>query len=343
MRILVTGGAGFIGSHLVRHFVTAGHDVIIADRFTYAGKGRRLGNLLRQCPLLIGDLAQGDLPARCVEAEPDVVIHTAAETHVDRSILDPTSFLVANPLGTSRLLDAFAQSSPLSHRQVHGTCCMPKLPRFVLYSTDEVYGPSASPVETRVERDPYNPSNAYSASKVAVEAVANAYRVTHDLDLLVVRPCNVYGRGQHPEKAIPKWTGQILRGEPATIYNDGQGFRDWMHTSDHCSAIERIITHWGDATPARRLRTPAFNLARFDFRTDMEVFLQLRVTLGKPDAPHVLVPGRPGHDRGYAMSRDKLWSLGHRPRVEFAEGLADAVDYIQAYPDFWVHDMAGMF
>jgi len=329
MRILVTGGAGFIGSHLVRHFVTAGHEVIIADRFTYAGKGRRLGNLLRQCPLLIGDLAQGDLPARCVEAEPDVVIHTAAETHVDRSISAPMDFLMANPLATLRLMEAFVG---VRHR-----------PRFIIYSTDEVYGPSASFVETRVERDPYNPSNAYSASKVAVEAVANAYRVTHGLDLLVVRPCNVYGRGQHPEKAIPKWTGQILRGEPATIYNDGQGFRDWMHTADHCSAIERIITHWGDATPARRLRTPTFNLARFDFRTDMEVFLQLRVTLGKPDAPHVLVPGRPGHDRGYAMSRDKLWSLGHRPRVEFAEGLADAVDYIQAYPDFWVHDMAGMF
>ncbi len=318
MRILITGGAGFIGSHLVKHFVDLGHEVVIADRFTYAGKARRLGEYLTRVPFLIGDLAQGDLPYRCTEVAPDVVIHTAAETHVDRAIMDPTSFLIANPLGTSKLLDAFAKSPK------------PK-PRFIVYSTDEVYGASQEPSELRYELSSrYNPSNAYSASKVAVEAVCNAFRVTHKLPITIVRPCNVYGRGQHPEKAVPKWVGQIMAGKPATIYNDGRGFRDWMHTLDHCRAIQAIIE--------KRPRYLVYNLARGDFRTDLDVFSAVCRVLGV-DASYTLTPGRPGHDRGYAMDGYGLRCLGWEPQVSFEDGLADLVKHIQYEPNFWAHDL----
>ena len=324
MHILVTGGCGFIGSHLVRHFVTAGHRVTVADRFSYAGKARRVEDLLPRVDLLVGDLAQGDLPYRCVEAQPDVVLHTAAETHVDRSILDPTTFLINNPLGTSRLLDAFAKHDG-------------PLPRFVVYSTDEVYGPQQdwTPDSLRHELSPFNPSNAYSASKVAVEAVCNAFRVTHGLLIIIVRPCNVYGCGQHPEKAIPKWAGQLLRGESPTIYNDGQGFRDWMYDLDHCRAIQCVLDQWALAEEMR-----VINLARGDWRTDQQVFDALSQEIGGLQCVRKLVPGRPGHDKGYAMTGTRLSLLGFRPQVPFEEGLRRVVRWLLACPNFWDHDLA---
>lgn len=324
MRILITGGFGFIGSHLVRHFVALGHEVTAADRFNYATKARRLGDCLPKIRVLIGDLAQGDLPYRCVEVAPDLVIHTAAETHVDRSIMDPTTFLVNNPLGTSRLLDAFAKGTAIPRQP---------FPRFVIYSTDEVYGPSKEPSDFKIESDPFRPSNAYSASKVAVEAVCHAFRVTHALPIIIVRPCNVYGVGQHPEKAVPKWTRQMLRGEPVTIYNDGRGFRDWMHTHDHCRAIEAIVDQWELAHEYGVL-----NLPRRDFRTDQQVADAVAAALGMAYEPH-RVPGRPGHDHGYAMFGDRLGRLGWEPLVEFDYGLHHAVRHAKAEADFWEHDL----
>src|SRR5262245_6356294 len=216
VKVLVTGGAGFIGSAVVQHLVTQGHDVIVADRFTYSGKARNLGPVLKDVQLLIGDLATGDLAARCAEAQPDWVVHLAAETHVDHAIAHPERFMWSNVVGTTRLLQAlYAQEGPYPGK-------------IVVYSTDEVFGPT--PAGARFdEQAPFKPSNAYSASKVGVEGVATAFHVTHGFPTVIVRPCNTFGPGQHPEKAIPRWVGQYLRGEPMTLYNDGQGSRDWLH------------------------------------------------------------------------------------------------------------------
>lgn len=324
MRILITGIGGFIGSHLAKHFVALNHDIIGADRFTYAGKARRLGDAIERIQLLIGDLAQGDLPQRCVEAAPEVVIHCAAETHVDRSIMDPTTFFYANVIGTSRLLDAFAKAS-------HPP------PRMFVYSTDEVYGPQSGygPSDLRTEDAPFRPSNAYAASKVGVEAISHAMRVTHGLPITIVRPCNVYGRGQHPEKAIPRWTQSLLQGRKAPLFRGGKEFRDWMHTTDHCAAIECLVM-------APSLAWPVYNVARADWHTNGFVLESIVSILGKDPArfedyiEHI--DPRKGHDAGYAMDGRRLQKLGFVPKIRFEDGLYDQVEWMKSHMDFWDHD-----
>lgn len=315
MRVLITGGAGFIGSKIVQHYVTEGHDVIIADRFSYAGKAKNLYQVLPQIQLVIGDLAEGDLATRCAEMAPDVVLHLAAETHVDRAIADPGCFMRSNVLGTTNLLQALYQYQ----------CGVQKI---VVYSTDEVYGPTPAGVVFD-ESAPFKPSNAYSASKVGVEGVAHAFWVTHQLPICVVRPCNTYGNGQHPEKAIPRFVGQMLRGDPVTLYNDGKGSRDWMHTIDHAAAV---------ATVARAgVPGQAYNLAAEDEHTDTDIVMRIQAMLGI-DAHITHVPGRPGHDRRYAMTGQKLRALGWRPVIPFTQGFADVVRWTAAHQDWWHQD-----
>jgi dTDP-glucose 4,6-dehydratase len=332
MRILITGGCGFIGSHLVQHFASIGHEVIVADLFSYAGKAKRIQNILPMVEVLVGDLAQGDLPYRCIEAEPHIVIHAAAETHVDRSIMDPTTFLRSNAIGTSRLLDAFANRGCVSR------------PRFLVYSTDEVYGPQNdwSHESLRLEGDQFNPSNSYSASKVAVEAICNAFRVTHGLPIVIVRPCNVYGRGQHPEKAIPRWISTLLKGEKAPLFRGGKEFRDWMHTSDHARAIETILLKWEWAEDFKNI-----NIPRGDWRTNAEVLRTIIDILYPAQVKSfedyvVDITPRKGHDPGYAMWGGLLGSLGFVSKMSFEDGLRDQIEWTKANPDFWSHDLVGL-
>lgn len=335
-RILITGGAGFIGSHLTDHFVESGHTVAVADKFSYAGKGRNLADVLPRIDLLIGNLASGDLAKRCAEWGPEVVIHAAGDTHVDMAIADPFRFQVNNVLGTCSLLEALRR--------------MDKPPRKVIvYSTDEVFGPTPGGVAYREDQG-FRPSNAYSASKVGVEGLASSFWVTHGLPTVVVRPCNTYGRRQHPEKVVPKFTGQILRGEPVTLYNDGEGSRDWLHTSDHARAIAAIIEHGEPGT--------SYNLARGDERTDRQVYEMivgvLRDTGFSGEPATTYVPGRPGHDRRYIMDGSRLRSLGWTPAVDWADGMRDAVLWNVQNAHWWdgdavrlgqpaVLDMAGVF
>ena len=315
MRVLVTGGAGFIGSAVTTHLVRQGHQVTVADRFTYAGKARNLGPVLSKIGLLIGDLAQGDLAVRCAETAPEAIIHMAAETHVDRAIADPEAFVVSNTLGTTRLLQALYQYSA-------------GVKKIVVYSTDEVYGPT--PAGTVFdEQAPFRPSNAYSASKVGVEGIAHAFWVTHQMPVCIVRPCNTYGPGQHPEKAIPRFVGQMLRGEPVTLYNDGHGSRDWMHTTDHARAVETVMLA---GTPGE-----AYNLAAGEEHTDRDIAERLQTILDVP-ATLTYVPGRPGHDRRYAMDGAKLRLLGWQPQVPFAQGLLQVVQWTVAHQDWWAQD-----
>lgn len=319
-RVLITGGAGFIGSHMTAFMVKEGYEVCVAERFTYAGKGRNLAPVLADITLLIGDLASGDLAARCAAWQPDWLIHLAGETHVDRAIADPACFMRSNVLGTTRLLQAVWEGGWYPEK-------------LVVYSTDEVFG-STEPGVAYDEDQPYNPSNAYSASKVAVEAIANAFFRTHGLPLCVVRPCNTYGPRQHPEKAIPRFTAQALAGAPMTLYNDGQGSRDWLHTSDHCLAVHTVLLHGAPGL--------AYNLAAGERHTDYEIAHRIRDLVrretGMVQPEPVRVPGRPGHDRHYLLRARRLEALGFQPRVDFDTAFAETVRWNIAHADWWEHD-----
>jgi dTDP-glucose 4,6-dehydratase len=326
--VLITGGAGFIGSHVARHFVRRGYRVVIADRFTYAGRGRNLQDLWPHIELLVGDLATGDLAERCANVHADYVIHMAANTHVDRAIGDPEGFMVSNVVGTTRLLEALS----LEDRWGRGF-----LTKVIVYSTDEVFG--ATPVgEQFDEAAPFNPSNAYSASKVGVEAITNAFFVTHKLPVVIVRPCNTYGPGQDAEKVIPKFVHQLLAGQDLTVYNDGQGARDWLHVEDHARAIEVLCKA---AKPGQ-----SFNLAANDEHTDMEIAVRIaELVTGKPHGidpsllPIRFVPGRPGHDRRYWMKGDNIRALGWFPVVPFDQGFAETVRWAMAHADHGQSDL----
>ena len=330
MRVLVTGGAGFIGSYAVAELLREGHQVGIADRFTYAGKAKNLqaAGALGRVDLLIGDLATGDLAARCAAWSPEGVIHMAAETHVDQAIAHPEAFILSNVLGTTRLLQALADSATLE--------------AMVVYSTDEVFGPwdGVAPYD---ERQPFAPSNAYSASKVGVEAVTNAFVQTHGLPATILRPCNTYGPRQHPEKAIPRFVTQALRGQKLTIYNDGQGSRDWVYAEDHARATVTLLGRLARGLPCRA----AYNLAANASHTDQEIATAvLEVLMGEGwmarqphDALIQYVAGRPGHDRRYLMNGDALAAdTGWAPRMPFWQGLEATVRWNATEQAWWETD-----
>ena len=309
--LLITGGAGFIGSHLAEYFTEHGYDVHIADRLSYAGKIRNVRRWVKDAKIWIGSLQEQEFSDRLADYGFKYIVHAAANTHVDRSISDPVQFTIYNVLGTNQLLDSIVKSSKIPHR-------------IIIYSTDEVYGPTPAG-EAFDESAPFKPSNAYSASKVGVEGLASAYWVTHKLPVIVVRPCNTYGRRQHPEKAIPKFLSQALAGKPLTVHNDGTGSRDWLHTSDHASAIERLLEN---GIPGE-----AYNLAAGDEHIDDEIAHRIIKlvddTMIRPaDSASIrYTAGRPGHDRRYWMNGAKLRSLGWRPRMPFDEGFADTVKW----------------
>lgn len=315
MRVLVTGGAGFIGSSIAEYYVHRGHTVAVADKFTYAGKARNLADSLSQLELLIGSLSTGDLATRCAEWHPDVVIHCAADTHIDRSIADPFRFQINNPNATCSLLQALWTSG---HTPT----------KIVVYSTDEVYGPTPSGMAYK-ETQPFHPSNAYSASKVGVEGLATAFYVTHGMPITVVRPCNTYGLRQHPEKVIPKFVRQLMRGEKLTLYNDGTGSRDWLHTADHARAIDTIV-HSGHPGEA-------YNLAAHEEHSDAEIAELVQSTLEKPGSI-VYTPGRPGHDRRYFMDGSKLRALGWEPQENFQSRIRETILWNAANQDYWDSD-----
>lgn len=321
-RVLVTGGAGFIGSHVAKYLYDRDYDVHIADRFSYAGKIRNIARFLREAKLWTGDLRSVDFCEKLAIYGFDYIVHLAGNTHVDRAIVDPVQFTMDNVLGTNQLLHAF---EPGRKYERGGPFDLKKV---IVYSTDEVFGstPAGAIFD---EKAPFNPSNAYSASKVGIEGLAKAYWTTFKMPIIVVRPCNTYGRGQHPEKAIPRFTRQVLEGQPMTVHNDGNGSRDWLHTDDHAKAIETLIE--------KGQVGESYNLAAGDEHSDIEVASSIAYLLSRP-IDVVFVPGRPGHDRRYWMDPTKLRSLGWKPEMTFAAGLEDAVKWTRDNMDWWDHD-----
>ena len=305
MRILVCGGAGFIGSHFVKRLLVADDDVVVLDKLTYAGNP---ANLPEGAELLNGDIAD---PAAVERAgDVDAIVNFAAETHVDRSILDPHEFIRTDVHGALVLAQA------ATARGI----------RLVQVSTDEVYG-DVEPGWSSREDDPLRPSSPYSASKAGGDLQVLAAVRTYGLDACITRGSNTYGPNQYPEKLIPLFTTNALDGEPLPLYGDGRQVRDWLHVDDHCAAIELVLREGktGDV----------YNIGAGDERENRDVANRI-VELTEAD-PTLLrhVDDRPGHDRRYSLETTKLRDLGWEPRRRFEDGLADTVAWYRDNRAWW--------
>ncbi len=304
MKVLITGGAGFIGSNYVSFILNDSavrdfyDEIIVVDALTYAGDLRNLGeDILREVTFYRVDITNKHLLERIFRREsPDGIIHFAAETHVDNSIKQPEVFLRTNVVGTFNLLE-------LSRRF--------NIKRFLYVSTDEVYGTITEGYATEDQR--FNPSSPYSASKAAAEMFVNAYNVTYGLETVVVRPSNNYGPRQYPEKLIPKTIKRALENKYVPVHGDGSAVRDWTFVEDTCKAIH-LVFEKGDVGEA-------YNITSNQERKVIDVVRNILEILDKPLSLIKYVEDRPGQDKRYAMDASKIRSLGWKPRWKFEDGL----------------------
>jgi dTDP-glucose 4,6-dehydratase len=308
MRVLVTGGAGFIGSHFVRQLARQGDEVVVLDKLTYAGNRANLDGVEHEFHQ--GDIADPDAVARAA-AGCSAIVNFAAETHVDRSILGPAEFILTDVLGTQVLLDH------ARHAQI----------RLVHVSTDEVYGdiPLGAPACT--EDAPLRTSSPYSASKAGGELQVLAYVRTFGVDALITRGANTYGPQQYPEKFLPLFVTNALDGLPLPVYGDGKQRREWLHVDDHCAGIELVLR--------KGAAGEAYNVSGQE-RENMEVVRRiLDLTGASPDLVRH-VEDRPGHDRRYAVDSSKLRGLGWSPAHSFdGGGLEETVEWYRANREWW--------
>ena len=309
MRLLVTGGAGFIGSAFVRHVIAtrSGLDVVTLDTLTYAGN---LDNLepVRDSPrhqFVRGDICDRALVAPLLaDGRFDAVVHFAAESHVDRSILSPDAAIDTNVRGTATLLAA-----------AHAA----RIGRFLHVSTDEVYGDLEPPLEAN-ETFPLKPSSPYAASKAAADLLALAYVRTYRLPVIVTRASNNYGPYQFPEKLIPLMIANAMSGEPLPVYGDGLQVRDWLFVEDHCRAILAVLERGRDGE--------VYNVGGNCALTNLEVIRRVLAVVGADEALMKTVADRPGHDRRYALDSTKLArEVGFVPETPFETGLAQTVQW----------------
>jgi dTDP-glucose 4,6-dehydratase len=319
--ILVTGGAGFIGSNFVRYFL--GHHpadrVVNLDKLTYAGNLDSLAEIAgdERHEFVRGDIADRGLVRR-LAARVDAIVNFAAESHVDRSIAGAEVFVRTNVLGTQVLLEAARAAG---------------VPRFVQVSTDEVYG-ALGPQGAFTEESPLRPNSPYSASKAGADLLVRAYHHTFGLGAVVTRCSNNYGAYQHPEKLIPSFIIKALAGQPLPVYGDGLAVRDWLHVEDHCRALDLVL----DAGRPGEV----YNIGGSSERTNLEITTAILTHLGKPPSLIRFVPDRPGHDRRYAVDWGKInRELGWRPERSLEEGLAATVGWYLARRDWWEKLLTG--
>ena len=309
MKLLVTGGAGFIGSAFIRMSVGA-HSIINFDKLTYAGNLENLVPVASN-PLyrfVQGDICDATLVHQLVEEEkPDAIMHFAAESHVDRSILSPAPVFETNLRGTFTLLEA---------ARIH------KTPRFIHVSTDEVYGSIDAPHDAD-ENYPLRASSPYSASKAGSDLLALSYHVTYKMAVTVTRASNNYGPYQFPEKLIPLMISNAIEDQSLPIYGDGMQIRDWLYVDDHCRAISAVL--------AKGRAGEVYNIGGSRALPNLEVVKQILTALGKPASLMKTVADRPGHDRRYALSSEKLMrETGWRAEKPFEDGLRDTINWYRA-------------
>ncbi len=314
VKVLVTGGAGFIGSNFVRHALAAHADwhVTTLDKLTYAGRLENLKGVLDdpRHTFVKGDVADPRIAAPLVK-EADIVVHFAAETHVDRSIMSAGEFITTDVYGTFVLLEAARQA--------------PRLRRFVQISTDEVYG--SVPHGSSRETDELRPRNPYSASKAGADRLAYSYWATYELPVIVTRASNNYGPNQFPEKVIPLFITNAIDRVPVPLYGDGLNERDWLHVLDHCRALDLLIEAGSSGE--------VYNIGGGNHVRNVDLTKRILQLVGTPESLIQYVADRPGHDRRYSLDTGKLQQLGWRPHVPFDHGLAETVTWYRENEWWW--------
>ena len=324
MRMLVTGGAGFIGSNFVRLVVEEGRDeVTVLDKLTYAGNLENLEGLDQAGMKFVrGDVAEPeDVEGVLSPGSFDAVVHFAAESHVDRSLEDPAPFIRTNVRGTQVILDAARRAG---------------VKRFLHISTDEVYGPLA-PGETTDESAPLRPSSPYAASKAAADLLAFAARHTWGLPVVVARASNNYGPRQHPEKMIPLFLTNALEGKPLPVYGDGLQERDWLYVEDCARAFLALVR-------APELAHAVYNVSFGSPRTNMETTRAVLALAGRDDSQIEHVKDRPGHDRRYAPDSTRLREeIGWKPEADFGAGLERTARWYRENRSWWDRVKSGEY
>lgn len=322
MRILVTGGAGFIGSHLVRHLIQSGrHSVVNLDALKYSGNLENLADLAGHPRYAFVHADIGDqkiVQATLQEHRIEGIINCAAETHVDRSILDPGAFARTDVVGTGILLEEARRAG---------------VQRFLQVSTDEVYGSVEQ--GSSIEEDRLEPRSPYSASKAGGDLLVLSYWTTYRFPVLVTRGSNTYGPNQYPEKFIPLFATNAIDGEPLPLYGDGKQCRDWLSVYDHVAGIEHVFEHGQPGT--------VYNVGGGNERENITVAEQIVATLGKSRSLIRFVQDRPGHDRRYSIDCSRLRALGWSPQVPFEEGLKQTVDWYRTHQSWWRTIKSGEF
>ena len=325
MKLLVTGGAGFIGSAFVRYILSesTATSVVTLDKLTYAGNLENLASVLedRRYRFVHGDICDRATVASIIqEGDIDAIVHFAAESHVDRSILSPDDFVETNIRGTATLLDAARQA---------------KTARFVLVSTDEVYGDIEAPLEAD-ETFPLKPSSPYAASKAAADLLALSYFRTFRLPVLITRASNNYGPYQFPEKLIPLMISNALEGAPLPVYGDGLQIRDWLYVDDHCRGIHAVLQ--------RGREGEVYNIGGNCALPNREVITRVLQIVGAPETLMQTVADRPGHDRRYALASEKLArETGFVPQMSFELGLPATVQWYRDHAAWIAHVRSGEY
>lgn len=303
MRILVTGGAGFIGSNFVHHMLQKHprNQLLVLDKLTYAGNLNNLKTVMKKIEFIKGDICNREL-VQGIAKGVDVIVNFAAESHVDRSIAEPEPFLTTNVLGTQVLLEA-------ARRFDHE--------KFVQISTDEVYG-SISKGSFK-EEDLLRPSSPYAASKAAADMLAHSYFVTYGLPVLITRSTNNFGPYQHPEKLIPKLITNAISGKPLPIYGDGKNVRDWFYVIDNCEAIDLILR--------KGKKGEVYNVGAGNEKMNLEIAGFILKELGKPKSLIKFVKDRLGHDLRYSLNYEKIKALGWAPKYSFDDALRETINW----------------
>jgi dTDP-glucose 4,6-dehydratase len=312
--VLVTGGAGFIGSNYVRYALQQHPDWRITnlDKLTYAGRRENLHDVMDNSrhTFVHGDICDASVSAPLVESA-HIVVHFAAETHVDRSLMSAGDFIKTDVEGTFVLLEAARRATALQ--------------RFIQISTDEVYG--SVPTGESKETDELKPRNPYSASKAGADRLAYSYFATYGVPVVITRASNNYGPYQFPEKIIPLFVSNLIDDLPVPLYGDGGNVRDWLHVLDHCRGVDVAIE--------RGVAGEVYNIGGGNEVRNVDLTDRILQLLDKPRSLIKPVEDRQGHDRRYALDTTKLGSLGWRPEVPFASGLADTVEWYRANEWWW--------
>jgi len=311
MRLLVTGGAGFIGSNFVRHILKArpGCEVVVLDALTYCGRRESLEDCLADIAFYKGDICEPAAVHKAMEGC-DAAVNFAAETHVDRSISEPSAFIRSNVLGAQVLLEE-ARSANLA--------------RFVQISTDEVYGSILQ--GSFQESDCLNPSSPYSASKAGADLLARSYFITFGLPVVITRSSNNFGPYQYPEKLIPFFVLRALRDESLPVYGSGGNVRDWLYVEDNCRAIDLLLKQ---GRPGE-----IYNIGGGCELSNLEITSRILSQLGKPESLIRHVADRPGHDRRYSVDCSKIRKLGWRPEHQFDEALQETIQWYLDNKSWW--------